>query len=181
MLPAFVLPNKACCLDCGGDVQSVSVCPRTSFRCLPDIPHPTPTLNCQPLNPFPLPHRHDMASTGNEPLPLWRQCGGKGGFCSLFGSCADAPFAGRRCESGLECVRQSEWYRQVGAKWECVRALDSLGVCICIAVCSRSVITEAGCSTTSVRALHPEITSHPGLSLSAAACCCLCTVAPLAC
>jgi hypothetical protein len=52
------------------------------------------------------------------------QCGGAGALCCAFAlpldggkramaSCADAPFPGRECVGGTECVRVDEWY------WEC--------------------------------------------------------------
>jgi len=44
----------------------------------------------------------------------FEQCGGAGGDCKKHGdsACADAVFAGKGCSAGLECVRQSFFYRQ---------------------------------------------------------------------
>lgn len=52
-------------------------------------------------------------------IPLYGQCGGKGGVCgnTVGASCAnDAQWPGSTCASGASCERQNEWY------WQCLGA-----------------------------------------------------------
>jgi hypothetical protein len=50
--------------------------------------------------------------TGNSSLPAYGQCGGAGGECAKYGTCADMAFPGFRCTTGWSCQRQHRWYYQ---------------------------------------------------------------------
>lgn len=50
--------------------------------------------------------------TGNSTLPAYGQCGGAGGECAKYGTCADMAFPGFKCTTGWSCQRQHRWYYQ---------------------------------------------------------------------
>ena len=56
-------------------------------------------------------------------LRIWDQCGGRGGDCGKYQSCADAPYPGLSCPASASCQRLNEWYQQ------CRPAGSSFGSC----------------------------------------------------
>ena len=89
----------------------------------PPRPPPAPVTTPSPLPPPPSP-----SSPQQQPafcamkVPLWGQCGGKGGSCGagkgrrrggLGAACEDSAWSGACCGAGNECSRVNEWW------WKC--------------------------------------------------------------
>lgn len=91
-------------------------------------PAPTtpPAPVTAPSSPVPAPSPQQQPAFCALRVPLWGQCGGKGGSCRAAGAgrrpgspCEDAAWTGACCGSGNECSRVNEWW------WKCAPSASS--------------------------------------------------------
>eukprot|EP00775_Hariotina_reticulata_P009093 gene9093-9263_t len=57
-------------------------------------------------------HKPDEHKPEKKTIPVWGQCGGKGGICAEYKDCHDSAFGRAYCEQGTTCQRRNEWHYQ---------------------------------------------------------------------
>ena len=95
----------------------------------PSPPPPPPAPVTTPSPPPPPPPPQQQPAFCAMKVPLWGQCGGKGGSCGAGrgggrrrvggAPCEDSAWAGACCGAGNECSRVNEWW------WKCAPVASS--------------------------------------------------------